>query len=93
MSMSAAHESKQLRRACESCRQRKARYQYRGVVRADRTHTLCFSCFRAERDRHRARLLAEPRPPMLRSPFGSVLTARQLAHRRRMLEFLSQVQR
>jgi hypothetical protein len=43
---------------CEACRERKARFQYRGVVKADRAHTLCFACFRSERDRLRARVLA-----------------------------------
>jgi len=42
---------------CEACRERKARFQYRGVVKADRAHTLCFACFRSERDRLRARAL------------------------------------
>lgn len=43
---------------CEACRERKARFQYRGVVKADRAHTLCFACFHSERDRLRARILA-----------------------------------
>ena len=46
--------SKQLRRLCALCHQRKARFQYRGHVKADRTHTLCFECFRAEENRQRA---------------------------------------
>jgi len=32
----------------------RGRYQYRGVVRADRDHSLYFRSFRAERDRQRA---------------------------------------
>ena len=43
---------------CEACRERRARFQYRGVVKADRAHTLCFACYRSERDRLRARVLA-----------------------------------
>ena len=39
MSFTVAHESKRVRRICESRRQRKARLQYRGIVRADRDHT------------------------------------------------------
>jgi hypothetical protein len=74
MSASAAHESKKLRRNCESCRLRKARFRYRGIVRTDRDHTLCFECYRAVRDRRRAQMLAERQPVMLRSPFGRVLT-------------------
>jgi hypothetical protein len=87
MSTSAAHESKKLRRNCESCRLRKARFRYRGIVRTDRDHTLCFACYRAVRDRRRAQMLAERQPAMLRSPFGRVLTESQVDHRRRMLDF------
>ena len=50
------HRSKQLRKLCQACLERKARYQYRGRVRADRQHTLCFACYRAERDRQRLTL-------------------------------------
>lgn len=42
------------RRLCVECREHQARFQYRGRVRADRDHTLCFRCFRAEVDRQRA---------------------------------------
>ena len=41
-------------RLCSACGARPARFQYRGVVRADRTHTLCFQCFRAAANRARA---------------------------------------
>ncbi len=88
MSASAAHESKALRRNCESCRLRKARFQFRGLVRADRDHTLCFECYRAVRNRRRAQMLRERQPAMLRSPFRRVLTESQVAHRRRMLDFV-----
>jgi hypothetical protein len=73
------------RHLCERCRERKARFSHGGVVKADKSHTLCFACFRSERERLRARLLAE-RPPMLacRTP----LTASQRAHRVRMLAHL-----
>ena len=47
---------------CLSCQERKARFRYRGVVKADRFHTLCFRCYRAELDRVRARLLAATDP-------------------------------
>ena len=63
MSASAYGESKQARRQCVYCGIRKARFRYRGVVKADRDHTLCFECFRAERNRRRARLLASIPPP------------------------------
>ncbi len=41
------------RQLCTGCRQRPARFQYRGRVRADRSHTLCFQCYRAAMDRAR----------------------------------------
>ena len=43
---------------CVSCRERRSLFRYRGAVRADRDHTLCFRCYRALRDSMRARLLA-----------------------------------
>jgi hypothetical protein len=43
---------------CVSCRERRSLFRYRGAVRADRDHTLCFRCYRALRDSVRARLLA-----------------------------------
>ena len=67
MSQRAFDRTKEGRRLCESCRDRKARFCYRGVVKADRDHTLCFACFRAERERRRAQLLADvPRARGLR---------------------------
>jgi hypothetical protein len=57
--------SKQVRRICHSCQRRKARFQYRGQVRADRHHDLCFECFRAERNRQRVRLMTG----RVRSPY------------------------
>ena len=88
---------------CQACRARKARFQYRGVVKADRTHTLCFACFRSERDRQRARGLAASaldRGPaehhQSRAPFGvmpTVMTPTQRAHRARMLAHLTRTRR
>jgi hypothetical protein len=58
-------------RLCLGCGERRARFQYRGVVKADHDHTLCFECFRAERNRLRPSTmssggwlapLASPRP-------------------------------
>jgi len=46
-------------RLCQTCGERRAQYIRHGVVKADRTHTLCFECFRAERNRFRARGLAD----------------------------------
>ena len=91
MSFTAAHESKRTRHACQSCRDRKARFSYRGSVRADRDHTLCFECYRSERERQRAKRLAEvPFAAPLRVPHvplsgGGDLGDKQVAHRQTML--------
>jgi hypothetical protein len=75
---------------CATCRERKARFRYRGEVRADRDRTLCFKCYRRELDRLRARRLAQQRSSLAsRSLFESrPLDERQLSHRRRMLMHL-----
>lgn len=80
---------------CQRCRDRKALFQHRGRVRADRHHTLCFECYRSERERQRAHTLADPsNPPKQPSLFADVpdaataLTPSQVAHRRRMLRNL-----
>ena len=97
MSSSRCHRrARRLRTLCAACRERKARFRYRGEVRADRDHTLCFECYRAEINRARARRFREPAsPPVMRSPSspqdlagGRVLDARRIAHRQRMLEHL-----
>ena len=92
MSLAAARESKQTRRSCQSCRQRKARFQYRGMVRADRDHTLCFECYRSLSEHRRARGLTDERLGTVpRSLFPRPLTARQAAHRRAMLAHLERM--
>lgn len=48
------------RRLCAGCRRRRALFRYRGEVRADRDHTLCFECFRGETNRARAKRLTDP---------------------------------
>lgn len=90
MSFAAAHESKRVRQICQSCRDRKALFQYRGIVRADRDHTLCFECYRSELNRQRARRLAAVTSPApLRSPFcWRKLSLDDIAHRRLMLQHL-----
>src|SRR5687767_10624446 len=97
MSISERHRrSKHFRTLCAACQERKARFRYRGEVRADRDHTLCFECYRREINRARARRLDERilLPPMI-SPFGPaavagglILDERKLAHRQRMLDHL-----
>ena len=59
MSFAAARASKRTRQTCQSCLDRKARFRFRGSVRADRDHTLCFECYRRERERQRAMRLSE----------------------------------
>ena len=86
--------SKRARVLCAACQGRKARFKYRGVVRADRDHTLCFACYRRERDRARAhRLVQGPAPLELRFAHHDgmrtrPLDDRQLAHRQQMLDHL-----
>ena len=86
MSTTAHHEIKKSRQMCQRCSDRKARFEYRGEVRADRDHTLCFECYRSERDRQRAHRLSAIQSPMLRSLPGvaPTLTEHQIAHRRQM---------
>ena len=63
-------QQKQVKTLCVACRERKARFRYRGEVRADRDHTLCFECYRGEVNRARARRLG-----------GLALDRRQITHR------------
>ena len=72
MSEAAYDLSKKVLRLCRSCAERKALFRYRGVVKADRDHSLCFECFRAERDRRRAQTLAET--PDVRAAVASLRT-------------------
>lgn len=92
MSSTASHESKKTRRTCESCRERKALFRYRGVVKADRDHTLCFECFRSARDSRRAQALnGGPSHRPFPRPFWSErrLTSREVEHRQRMFAHLA----
>jgi hypothetical protein len=52
------------RRLCAGCGARTALYRYHGHVKHDRTHVLCFQCYRAVRDSQR---LVHPRTfPLVR---------------------------
>ena len=51
-------DNRSARHVCIACLDQRALFRYRGAVRADKDHTLCFRCFRSERERQRARLLA-----------------------------------
>jgi hypothetical protein len=46
-------------RLCLACGSRRPLFAYRGVVKADRDHNLCFECYRAELNRLRAKRLGE----------------------------------
>jgi len=93
MSMTARHENRKAKQTCQRCRDRKARFQYRGEVRADRDHTLCFECYRSERERQRALRVSWLESPMLRPLAGAApaLSERQIAHRRQMVAHLGQL--
>ena len=86
-------QSKRVRTLCAVCQDRKARFRYRGEVRADRDHTLCFECYRGQVNRARVRRLIDAAvTPRARSPLGnSVLDSRQIAHRNRILEHLQRL--
>jgi hypothetical protein len=96
MSSSESHRrSRSFRRLCVACLERNARFRYRGEVRADRDHTLCFECYRGEINRARARGLSNPAVPRMPPLFGyqeaavsRALNERQVAHRRLMLDHL-----
>jgi hypothetical protein len=62
-------------------------------VRADRDHTLCFECFRRERERQRAKCLVQvpAEAPLRAAGAGSPVGDRQLAHRAAMLAHLMQL--
>lgn len=91
MSVTAFCNSKATRKLCQSCRDRKARFAYRGRVKADRDHTLCFECYRAQRDRRRAVALVEVAARPIMPPFTDwrPLPRAAVEHRRRMLEHLA----
>ena len=91
MSMTARHENRKARQLCQRCRDRKARFQYRGEVSRD--HTLCFECYRSERERQRALRVSWAESPMLRPLVGAApaLSERQIAHRRQMVAHLGQL--
>lgn len=48
------------RKLCAECHEHYARYSYKSAVRADKDHTLCFRCFRRQKDRARSRLMGMP---------------------------------
>ena len=67
-------QSKQVKTLCAACQERQAKFRYRGEVRADRDHTLCFECQLGEINRARARRLMEAvTAPRTWPPFGRPL--------------------
>jgi len=53
-------ERRKNRKVCKCCRVRWARFSYRGRVRWDAKHDLCFRCFRSAMDRFQTKLTAGP---------------------------------
>lgn len=47
-----------VKHVCRECESRRALFRYRGLVKWDRYHTLCFQCYRRHVDRLRAAALA-----------------------------------
>jgi hypothetical protein len=80
------------RHLCAACRERRAKYQFDGHVRADRDHVLCFQCFRSLREQTRAQRLAAvtATAPLRMTAFPAPrhLTAAEIRHRERMLAHL-----
>ena len=46
-------EQKKQKKVCIECRGRRALFRYRGVVKWDPHHTLCFRCWRGQTNRMR----------------------------------------
>lgn len=57
-----------VKHVCRECESRRALFRYRGIVKWDRYHTLCFQCYRRHVDRQRAATLAAERPAQTRTP-------------------------
>jgi hypothetical protein len=82
-------------RLCLACGERRALFYYRGEVKADRDHNLCFECYRAEVNRLRSRRLAAagwwaplpaPDPPASRTVADRAGLMRELQVRRRQAQ-------
>jgi len=85
-------------RLCLACGERRALFFYRGVVKADRDHNLCFQCYRAEVNRLRARRLgalasgstvANPRPRPSRVVADRAALLADIAARRRRAQIIA----
>jgi hypothetical protein len=51
-----------VKHVCRECESRRALFRYRGIVKWDRYHTLCFQCYRRHVDRQRAVALVAGKP-------------------------------
>lgn len=51
-----------VKHVCLECESRRALFRYRGIVKWDRYHTLCFRCYRKHLDRLRAAALTAGNP-------------------------------
>ena len=85
-------------RLCLACRERRPLFSYRGVVKADRHHNLCFECYRAELNRLRARRLgaaaagitpANPRPAPSKLATDRAALLLELSVRRRRAQMMA----
>jgi hypothetical protein len=83
---------------CLACGERRALFVFRGVVKADRDHNLCFECYRAEGNRLRARRLsagaagsaiANPRPRPSKSVADRAALLADIAARRRLAQMVA----
>ena len=54
-----------VKHVCRECEARRALFRYRGIVKWNGYHTLCFQCYRRHVNRQRAAALAAgiPAPP------------------------------
>jgi hypothetical protein len=85
-------------RLCLACGERRALFFYRGVVKADCDHYLCFACYRAEVNRLRARRLsasapgsapANPRPGPAKAVADRAALLADIAARRRRAQIIA----
>jgi hypothetical protein len=82
-------------RLCLACGERRALFAYRGVVKADRAHNLCFRCYRAEVNRLSARRMsaapavASPRPQPSRAVADRAALLADIAARRRRAQIIA----
>ena len=57
-----------VKHVCRECESRRALFRYRGIVKWDRYHTLCFQCYRRLLDRQRAAALGARKPAAAGAP-------------------------